>query len=312
MPKMRPVVLLGPQRLRPTLVQAVAESGVSGPIAAVTAGWQEREDEIDELSAHLARPVFNLRLHHRGEDALARDPELLLAWGDLLDRRRKLQDLYRMRLGHAKFAARALWSSTMDPDLVAPELEEAIQALRDLDAQHVARTRGIWDAFLAEWRPGERDAIVDHRAEIAGLLARCEGLALAGGHVQALHDRLLLFGVPEMSGHLPVFAWSAGAMIASERVVLFHDDPPQGAGNAEVLCPGLGLVPDVVPFPHARRRLRLTDAARVGLLARRFSPARCYAMDEGARLDWDPARGLTERQAFELLADGFVAERLAP
>lgn len=95
---MRTVVLLGPQRLRPTLVEAVDRAGVTGAVAAVTAGWQEREDEIDELSAHLRRPVVNLGLHRRGEDVLARDPEFLLAYGDLLDRRRKLQDLYRIRL----------------------------------------------------------------------------------------------------------------------------------------------------------------------------------------------------------------------
>jgi hypothetical protein len=312
MPKMRSVVLLGPQRLRPTLVRAVGEVGVTGPVAAVTAGWQEREDEIDELSAHLARPVYNLRLHHRGEDVLARDPEMFLAWGDLLDRRRKLSDLYRLRLAHAKGAARALWSSSMDPDLVAPELEAAIEALRALDARHLVRMRELWDAFASEWRLDEREAILEHRAEVAGILARCEALALAGGHVQVLLDRLLVFGVPEMAAHLPVFAWSAGAMVASERVVLFHDDPPQGAGNAEVMSPGLGLVTGVVPFPHARRRLRLTDPARVGLLARRFAPARCFAMDEGARLDWDSGQGLVERQAFELLADGALAERTTP
>ena len=66
MPKMRPVVLLGPQRLRPDLVEAVDRVGVDGPVAAVTAGWQEREDEIDELSAHLRRPTHNLQLHRRG------------------------------------------------------------------------------------------------------------------------------------------------------------------------------------------------------------------------------------------------------
>src|SRR5947207_8912415 len=57
------VVLLGPQRLKPTLVQAFRDLRVEGPVAAVTAGWEEREEEIDELSEHLARPVENLSLH---------------------------------------------------------------------------------------------------------------------------------------------------------------------------------------------------------------------------------------------------------
>ena len=52
------IVLLGPQR-RPTLEGvarslALAGPGVSGPVATVTAGWQEREPDDGELSA-LAR-----------------------------------------------------------------------------------------------------------------------------------------------------------------------------------------------------------------------------------------------------------------
>ena len=75
---MRRIVLLGPQRLKPTLIDAVKKLDVRGDFAAVTAGWQEREDEIDELSAHLDRPVTNLRLHARGEDVFQRDPEELV------------------------------------------------------------------------------------------------------------------------------------------------------------------------------------------------------------------------------------------
>ena len=123
---MRRIVLLGPQRLKPTLIDAVNRLDVRGPFAAVTAGWQEREDEIDELSAHLDRPVANLRLHARGEDVFQRDPELLLAYGDLLDRTRKIQDLYRERLAFAKDAAREMLASSVDPDVLEPEIESAI------------------------------------------------------------------------------------------------------------------------------------------------------------------------------------------
>ena len=45
----RTVILLGPQRLTPTLVNAVRGAGVEGDVAVVTAGWQEREEEVDEL-----------------------------------------------------------------------------------------------------------------------------------------------------------------------------------------------------------------------------------------------------------------------
>lgn len=305
---MRSVVLLGPQRLEPTLVRAVDEVGVKGTIAAVTAGWQEREDEIDELSAHLARPVVNLRLHHRGEDVFARDPELLLAYGDLLDHMRQMQDLYRIRLAHAKDATRALLKHPGDPDLIEPEVAAAIDALRGLDAHHRERVGDLYDAFESGWKPQERPAVAHHREEIAKILKGCEGLALAGGHVQVLLDRLRLFGVADAAGSMPVFAWSAGAMVACETVVLFHDSPPQGAGNAEILGPGLGLCRGVIPFPHARRRLKTSDPQRVTLLARRFFPMRCLAMDEGSRATWTPRRGLRIHAARELLPSGEVTE----
>ena len=76
-------------------------------------------------------------------------------------------------------------------------------------------------------------------------------------------------------------------MALGELVVLFHDSPPQGAGDAEVLAAGLRAYPGVLPLPHARRRLRLADPLRVALLARRFTPLSCVALDEGARLDWN-------------------------
>lgn len=305
---MRRIVLLGPQRLKPTLIDAVRNLDVRGAFAAVTAGWQEREDEIDELSAHLDRPVSNLRLHARGEDVFRRDPELFLAYGDLLDRTRKIQDLYRLRLAFAKAAAREMFASTVDADVLEPEIESSIETLRALDEQHEGRVLKLRLAFEAEWRPSEREAVAEHRAEISEVLSRCEAVAIAGGHVQILLDRLRLFDIAPLTTHLPVFAWSAGAMVVSERVVLFHDYPPQGAGNAEVLSDGLGLCRGVLPLPHAKRRLNLADAKRVSLLARRFSPLTCVAMDEGARAVWRDRGGLDVHEGRVILADGHVTE----
>ncbi len=308
---MRRIVLLGPQRLKPTLVEAVDALGVKGAVAAVTAGWQEREDEIDELSAHLRRPTVNLRLHHRGEDVFQRDPELFLAYGDLLDRTRKLQELYRMRLGFEKDAVRALMAVVTDADLLDPEIGSAVDSLRELDRHHRERLARLREAFEAEWRPRERPVVQQHQEQIAAALAGCEALALAGGHVSVLLDRLRLFDVVSLSGQMPVFAWSAGAMVAGEQVVLFHDSPPQGAGNAEILDEGLGLCRGVLAFPHARRRLRTEDPARVALLARRFAPLRCLAMDDFARVDFDGRGRVTVRRAREMRPDGTVAEVLA-
>ncbi|MDH3254578.1 MAG: hypothetical protein OEM62_06265, partial [Acidobacteriota bacterium] len=62
------IVLLGPQRLRPKLADVVRQMNVSGQIAAVTAGWEEREQEDDELAEHLGGRTVNLELYRRGEE----------------------------------------------------------------------------------------------------------------------------------------------------------------------------------------------------------------------------------------------------
>ena len=302
------VVLLGPQRLRPILVQAFEALKVEGPVAAVTAGWEEREDEIDELSQHLARPVQNLGLHRRGEDVLLRDPELLLGVGDFLNRRRELRAAYRLRLAHALDTVREVMAAGFEPSLAAEEVESAISVVRSIDGHHRERMRGARLEFESIWKPHERDAVAHHREEIGKILDGASALALAGGHVGILLDRLRLFGVASLWGERPVFAWSGGAMVASEEVVLFHDSPPQGPGHAEVLDEGLGFCRGVLPLPHAKRRLALDDPTRVAILARRFAPLRAFALDSECRLTVSARGRVSVARARELLPAGDVAD----
>jgi hypothetical protein len=284
---MAPIVLLGPQRLRRTLGEAVARAGVTGRVATITAGWQEREREDEELDLHLEKRTVNLALWQRGENVFAADPEFFAAHRARQDRLRQLQEIYRSRLALAKQAARELLSREGERWLLEPERRSAIAAVRRLDEHHLERVHELHLEFAARWRPFERPAVVTQRTELAEVLADCEAVAIAGGHVAILINRLRLFGLRQLIGERTVFAWSAGAMAASEHIVLFHDSPPQGAGNAEMLEVGLGLCRGVVPFPHARRRLRLHDPLRVELLARRFAPAQALALDDGAHLICD-------------------------
>src|SRR5262249_49144073 len=150
-----------------------------------------------------------------------------------------------------------------------------------------ARIRAVHDAWLARWRPAERAAVKRRRKEIADALRGASALCIAGGHVAVLLNRLRLFDIAGLIGDRPVLAWSAGAITRREGVVLFHDDPPEGPGRAELLDLGLGLIPGIVPLPHARKRLRVDDPACMSRLARRFAPAACVALDAGARIDWD-------------------------
>jgi hypothetical protein len=73
-------------------------------------------------------------------------------------------------------------------------------------------------------------------------------------------------------------------MALTERILLFHDTPPQGRRNPELFGPGLGLVKGRVLLPDARTRLDSSDRVRMQLLARRFAPAACVTLDSGATL----------------------------
>jgi hypothetical protein len=262
------------------------------------------------MADHLGGHVVNLQLYHRAEEVFAADPELARALRQRQDLLRRLQEVYRLRLSYALDAARALLTRRGEPELLVPEREAAIAAVRELDRAHLARVAAVHAEVDEQWRPFERPEVARHRDELARLIGGCAAFAIAGGHVAVLLNRLRLFGVAELTGDKPVFAWSGGAMVAADQLVLFHDDPPQGPGNAEVLESGLGLYRGLLPLPHARRRLRLEDPLRVSLLARRFADHDCVALDDGAilrRLDgkWAPWGGDGSRR---LLADGSLAE----
>ena len=312
----RPVVLLGPQRDLHTVADAVRELGVDGPVATVTAGWEEREAEDAELRDHLVGRAVNLGLWPRAEDVFRSDPEVRALLHERYDRLRALQSVYRLRLAGHLEACRTLFGRTdpRDPDeLLGPEIEDAIEDVRALDAHHLGRTAGLDAEILERIGAEERGSIAPHREQLTQRLAGCGAILIAGGHVGILLNRLRLFGVLDLAPELPVVAWSGGAMVLSERVVLFHDSPPQGPGNAEVYAPGLGLVRGVVPLPHANQRLRLDDEARVALFARRFEPDLCAALDGGERLRGSSGGTEWEVSGTRLLStDGTVrGERVA-
>ncbi len=278
------------------------------PVALVSAGWEEREREHDELQEHVECRVLNLEVFHRVEEVYRQDPDLYRAVRARNDRMRQLQELYRLRLGHAMAAARELLASTADHELVEPERHDAVLAIRAIDTHHLDRLRGIHHDFWQTWRPEHREAIARQRAELKGLLKSCSALCIAGGHVAILLNRLRLLGVLDLVPELPVVAWSAGAMALSNRVVLFHDNPPQGAGDPEVFEAGLGVLGGVVPLPHAQHRLQLDDRARVSLFARRFAPDVCLALSGGEHLAWQDGRWHARRACRRLDTDGTLSE----
>ena len=292
---MTTVTILGPQRLLPTIGQELArESLAKRQVAVVTAGWQEREDEDRELREVVRLPVVNLRLYERWEKLLAADPEYFALHRERQDRLRVLQRLYRLRLSPLMASARMMLERSEHAEVLAPIQEEAIAAVRTLDDHHFARVQEVLDRFITDVRPGDRPAIAEQRAELRQIVQGCGAVVVAGGNVAVLANRLELFAFDALLPGRRVFAWSAGAMALTARIVLFHDSPPQGAGDAEILSPGSGLLPGIVVLPHARHRLQLSDLHRVELMARRFSPARCVPLDEGDALTWSEATGLVQ------------------
>ncbi len=300
----RAIVLLGAQRYEPTLGEAVTELGVRGRIATITAGWQEREAEDDDLQEHLGKRTVNLGLHARAEEVFRTDPELHEAHRARQAVLRHRQDFYRVRLEHALDAQHVITQRSAPQAILEDEGRASIDAIRDLDARHLARCARDHREWEEQWRPQERPAVKKQRDEIAELVDGCEAVAIAGGHVASLLNRLALFGIKDLLRGKVIFAWCAGAMAISERVVLFHDSPPQGPGAAEVLDVGLGLARNVVVLPQPEFRLRLEDRDRVQIMSRRFAPATCLALPARTRVTWIGGVPQSPHGVIELRDDG--------
>jgi hypothetical protein len=280
----RAVTLLGPQR-RPTVQQVVDDPASGGPVATVTAGWQEREGDDAELGDLLGGRTVNLRLHQRWQSILERDREYAVAEREhraVLD---ELQELYLVQLDHALRATYTV-ARRQDghPRTREAALRDALTVVNTVDEQHVTRVREVHAAFYDAWRPHDRADVAEHRDDVRRVLETASALVVAGGHVGVLVRVMHLFNIAPFVP-ATIVAWSAGAMALTERVVLFHDRAPQGPAQTEVFDEGLGLVKQMVLLPHARRRLRMDDRMRMSVLARRFAPARCVVLDDGSRID---------------------------
>ena len=284
---MTKVVLLGSQTERQTVGETVVELGLEGPIATITAGWQEWESDDGALDRQLGGRSVNLGLHAKAEHLWSEDGELRAAHRTLQSRLRRIRQLYNRRLAHHANDWMELLADPGPADLLDPERAQALDEIRALDAHHLGRIRDEWSRFEANANPSRRPGVARARDQIRARLDSCEAVVVEGGHVAVLHNRMRLFGLADLIADKTVIACAGGAMALSERVVLFHDSPPWGPGHTEVALPGLGLHRGLVVLPHAHARLRLDDPQRVSRLATRFAPARCVALEAGTRLDWD-------------------------
>ncbi len=284
----RTIWLLGPQYHAPSLGERFEELDLpDGPIAVVTAGWQEREGEDEELDSYLNGRSLDLELYRRADHVFRTDPEFREAHREMQRMLREVEGFYDLRLSYVVESVRRLLVADGHREVLEPEQEHAIQQLRELDAWHLQRIVEIRTEFEQKWKPVERDAIAHEREEVKSLLTNAPAVVITGGHVAVLLNRLRLFGMKELLDGKTLIAWSAGAMVLTERVVLFHDHPPQGPGNPEVVEEGLGLCPGIVALPDGRKRLDLEERHGVASFARRFLPDYCIVMGDGDCISWD-------------------------
>lgn len=276
-------ILLGPQLPDRNVGAAVARLP-AGPLAVISAGWQEAEGDLDELAHVTGRVLEDLRLYERVEDVTGQDNSLADAIRARQDRLVDLQRLYRSRLKQLSIAARRMLEAEGDADLIATEQRHAIAQLRALDRHHLNRSEAIWKQFLEAYSTASHALLAQHAQEVQALLARSAAVIITGGNIAVLVNRMRLLGIGEMLTDRHIVAWSAGAMALADRIVLFHDRSPQGRRDAEVLGAGCGVVPGYVFLPDAARRLRTRDRSRVGLMSRRFAPDVCVTLDNGAEL----------------------------
>jgi peptidase E len=219
-----------------------------------------------------------------------------------------MQSLYRVQLEHASNAVLDVWNHEGEPSIRRAARRSALGVMRRLDHEHLLAIERVHEDFARRVMLTERKSVAPHRNELARLIGEAGAVLIAGGHVAILANRLRFLGFAALLQGKPILAWSAGAMAISERIVLFHDQPPQGPGVPELFDQGLAMVPGVLPLPHAQTRLHLHDSEHISILARRFAPQHCMTLDHGSVVSYVDGRAAGYANSWRLTRDGTLAE----
>jgi hypothetical protein len=264
---------------------AVKKAGIpEAPMAVISSGWQEAEGDIDDIFEQVQRPLHDLGPYQRAEELTAQFPEFAKAYRQRQDHLRDLQRLYRLRCKQLMIAARLTLRADASPEMLEAEQHHAMNQVRELDRHHLRSIHAIHSEFDQRFSDLTSGELQRHSQEIADLLKGCESILITGGNVMVLLNRLRLFGIDRMLADKHLVAWSAGAMVVSETVVLFHDKTPLGRRDPEVVSHGCGIIPGYVFLPNAKRRLRASDSVRTRLMCRRFANSKCVTLDNESGL----------------------------
>ncbi len=236
----RQVTLLGPLD-GVDLAAEIEAFGVEGPVALVTAGWEEGERNDAEIDRRLGGGSRNLNLYGRRLDVLESDAAFADAERLL---RTQLDDLREIYL--ASPAPRARRGRRGPPSIRRCTARSGSGARRGDRCGPGARRvtssaiAAAYERFFAQHKPHERPSIARHREEVAAIVAECGAIAIAGGHVGVLNDCLHLHNLALLIEERPMIAWSSGCMAVSERIVVADDDDPAGRPD-EVYDIGIGV-----------------------------------------------------------------------
>ena len=206
-------LLLGPQRPVRNLAEAIAAAGIpDGPLAVISAGWQEAEGDIDDVREVVGRPLDDLRLYARADEVFTADEKLAEAYRVRQDCLKEQQRLYRQRLRQLAIAARQTLKAEAAPGMLAAEQRHAIAQLRALDRHHLKRTELLHAPFARAFAPDRYPLLAAHRAEIGEQIRTAAGVLITGGNVVVLANRIRLFGVDSLLADTPLIGWSAIAV----------------------------------------------------------------------------------------------------
>ena len=277
------VVLLGPQRFTPTLGEAVRAAGRRGTARlgdGRVAGARGRGSTSSTSTC--AERTVNLMLYARGEDVFERDPELFRRPPRAAGAAARAAGALPARgSAYAKAAVRELVRATATPSCSSRSASQRSRRCASSTTTTCARVRQVDDEpSRRRWRPARRarrSRATSPRS--AHALGRLEALAIAGGHVAILLNRLRLFGLDRScrrAAGLRLVGGGDGGRGARRAVPRLA---AAGAGNAEVLeagaRPGRGRGAAAPRAPAAdARRPAARRAARAPLRAGALRGAR--------------------------------------
>ena len=278
------MTLLGPLNDGVDLAAEIEAFGVDGPVALITAGWEEGERNDAEIDRRLGGGTRNLGLYGRRLDVLSSDSEYAEAERLLRTQLDDVREQYQRRLRAVLDGVEVLRTRFAGtPGGAGAQFDAAIDAVRTLDEAHVAAISAAYDRFYAAHPPHDRVVIRGHRDEVASIVGECAAIAIAGGHAGVLNDCLHLCNLAALIETQPLLAWSSGCMAISERIVVIDDDDP-AARPTELYDIGIGVARGLVALPVSNR-LHGHDTDARALLAARFAPSVCVVLDPGDRLE---------------------------